>query len=238
MPSRASEQVINLIEEGLRDGSLKAGSRIPGERTLCMECGVGRSSVREGLRVLEAFGIIRSSAGTGPDAGSFIASEPQEGFSRAMAMHLLVRSFDVADTIEFRELVEGWAAAQAARCEDSPQRTATLEEAGLLLERMDDPRINEETFHDLDMQFHTLISALGGNAVVDTTLGALRSSVLGYVLAAVKELPDWRAEVEILQGEHRQLLQAVLEHNSEEAQRIAVEHIRGFAKRAKISLQQ
>lgn len=238
MPSRASEQVINLIEEGLRDGSLKAGSRIPGERTLCMECGVGRSSVREGLRVLEAFGIIRSSAGTGPDAGSFIASEPQEGFSRAMAMHLLVRSFDVADTIEFRELVEGWAAAQAARCEDSPQRTATLEEAGLLLERMDDPRINEETFHDLDMQFHTLISALGGNAVVDTTLGALRSSVLGYVLAAVKELPDWRAEVEILQGEHRQLLQAVQEHNSEEAQRIAVEHIRGFAKRAKISLQQ
>lgn len=238
MPSRASEQVINLIEEGLRDGSLKAGSRIPGERTLCMECGVGRSSVREGLRVLEAFGIIRSSAGTGPDAGSFIASEPQEGFSRAMAMHLLVRSFGVADTIEFRELVEGWAAAQAARCEDSPQRTATLEEAGLLLERMDDPRINEETFHDLDMQFHTLISALGGNAVVDTTLGALRSSVLGYVLAAVKELPDRRAEVEILQSEHRQLLQAVQEHNSEEAQRIAVEHIRGFAKRAKISLQQ
>lgn len=238
MPTRASEQVINLIEAGLRDGSLKAGSRIPGERTLCMECGVGRSSVREGLRVLEAFGIIRSSAGTGPDAGSFIASEPQEGFSRAMAMHLLVRSFNVADTIEFRELVEGWSAAQAARCEASAERDSVLSEASALLDRMDDPEIDQETFHDLDMQFHTLISVLGGNAVVDTTLAALRSSVLGYVLAAVKELPDWHAEVEILQKEHRLLLTAVRERNPEEAHRIAVEHIRGFAKRAKISLQQ
>ncbi|MGO1852674.1 MAG: FadR/GntR family transcriptional regulator, partial [Microbacteriaceae bacterium] len=58
-PQRAWRIVLEHIERDLLDGRLGPGDRLPSERELSADLGVGRSSVREALRVLEVMGLIR-----------------------------------------------------------------------------------------------------------------------------------------------------------------------------------
>jgi DNA-binding FadR family transcriptional regulator len=65
---RAWEIVLAHIEADLLEGRLGPGDRLPGERALAADLGVGRSSVREAIRVLEVLGLIRTATGSGPSA--------------------------------------------------------------------------------------------------------------------------------------------------------------------------
>jgi DNA-binding FadR family transcriptional regulator len=54
--------VYRAIEEKISDGSLKDGAHLPTEAELCAQFGVTRSTVREGLRLLEQTGLIARGA--------------------------------------------------------------------------------------------------------------------------------------------------------------------------------
>lgn len=51
-------RVFRAIEERISDGSLRDGAHLPTEAELCAQFGVTRSTVREGLRLLEQTGLI------------------------------------------------------------------------------------------------------------------------------------------------------------------------------------
>ena len=61
--TRAWQLVLEKIEIDLLDGRLRPGDRLAPERELASSLGVGRSSVREALRVLEVMGLIRTGTG-------------------------------------------------------------------------------------------------------------------------------------------------------------------------------
>ncbi len=56
-----SERILSLIQEG----RFRAGERLPTERELGEQLGVGRTSVREGLRYLEKLGVVDIHQGRG-----------------------------------------------------------------------------------------------------------------------------------------------------------------------------
>ena len=55
IPGEIVDQVLSM----LLAGKLEAGDKLPPERQLCESLNVGRSSVREALKALEALGIVR-----------------------------------------------------------------------------------------------------------------------------------------------------------------------------------
>ena len=65
-PRRSYDLLLANIEAGLRSGEIKLGDQLPGERTLAETYGISRASVREGIRILDALGVLRSSSGSGP----------------------------------------------------------------------------------------------------------------------------------------------------------------------------
>ena len=72
--TRSSDDVVTQIRDAIIAGRLKTGDRLPNERELCRVFGVGRSTLREGLRTLEALGVIDIRPGA---AGGIFTSEPQ-----------------------------------------------------------------------------------------------------------------------------------------------------------------
>ena len=72
---RAWQVVLGRIESDLMSGALKPGDHLVPERALAAELGVGRSSVREAVRVLEVLGLLRSS-GTGSRFSAAILVTP------------------------------------------------------------------------------------------------------------------------------------------------------------------
>src|SRR4030042_1670827 len=62
-PNRVSHQVAEQIKNLILGGKLKPGDKLPSERELSKVIGVGRLSLREGLRILEASGIVKTRYG-------------------------------------------------------------------------------------------------------------------------------------------------------------------------------
>ena len=103
---RAWEQVLNHLEQMLVTGELGPGQRLPPERTLAAQLGVGRSSVREALRVMEALGLLSTHTGSGPNAGAMIVSRPTGGMSMLMRLQVAAQNFPVSDIVRTRLVLE------------------------------------------------------------------------------------------------------------------------------------
>jgi GntR family transcriptional regulator, transcriptional repressor for pyruvate dehydrogenase complex len=79
-------KVCNAIEEDILSGVLKEGALLPTEAELCVQFGVTRSSVREGIRLLQQSGLVERGAAKRLVVKSPNASEIAETASRSMAL--------------------------------------------------------------------------------------------------------------------------------------------------------
>ena len=97
------QEIVTAISAAIREGRYASGERLPGERELAKEFGVGRNAIREAMVALEVHGLVEAKHG----AGLFIAPAPLlkgEGSSVFSAIEILTT----------RRLCEGEAAALAA----------------------------------------------------------------------------------------------------------------------------
>lgn len=51
-------QVVKQITDSIIAGDLKPGDKLPTEPELCENLGIGRNSVREAIKILEAYGVV------------------------------------------------------------------------------------------------------------------------------------------------------------------------------------
>ncbi len=104
--ARAWQIVLEKIESDLLEGTLAPGDRLPPERELAATLGVGRSSVREALRVLEVMGLIRTGTGSGPTAGAIIIATPRGGMSALLRLQVAAQGFPFDDVVRTRLVLE------------------------------------------------------------------------------------------------------------------------------------
>ena len=227
MPStdrRAWQDVLARIEGDLVAGTIGPGDRLPPERALAAELGVGRSSVREALRVLEVLGLIRTQTGSGPQAGAIVVARPSGGMSALMRLQVAAKGFEVADVVATRLVLEAAVVTELARAHRDLAASAEL------LEAMEagGADLSEAEFLALDSAFHVSLAAAAGNDVIAAIMAGLRSSVEGYVLAGAAFLPSWAATAERLRAEHRGILAAVDAGDAPLARTRIHDHITGY----------
>ena len=105
-PARAWQVVLESIEADLLEQRLKPGDHLPPERELASTLGVGRSSVREALRVLEVMGLIRTGTGSGPSSGAIIIATPRGGMSALLRLQVAAQGFPLDDVVTTRLVLE------------------------------------------------------------------------------------------------------------------------------------
>lgn len=220
---RAWEQVLGRLEEMLVSGEVLPGQRLPGERTLAEDLGVGRSSVREALRVMEALGLLKTQTGSGPSSGAMIVSRPTGGMTMLMRMQVAAQGFPVSDVVHTRLVLE----TEVMQTLATRQPTPNLGHAVELLDSMDDPALAAEEFLILDAQFHVAMADAAGNQVVAAMMAGLRASIESYVLGGVP-LDTWPTTCSRLRHEHRGLVDAVVAGDAPLARERIIDHIRGY----------
>lgn len=58
-----SERIVILIKKAMMEGELKPGDNLPSEQELAVSLGVGKSSVREAIKMLQVLGIVEIKQG-------------------------------------------------------------------------------------------------------------------------------------------------------------------------------
>jgi len=120
--------------------------------------------------------------------------------------------------------METWAAGTATKRSADDDALARASE---LLALMDDPALDREAFHDLDSQFHVLLSTLAGNAVVSAMMDSLRLSIMDYVRESISD-EQWQPVAQTLRDQHHGILDAVVARNGDLAARLLREHIEWY----------
>ncbi|MFC4139728.1 MULTISPECIES: FadR/GntR family transcriptional regulator [unclassified Microbacterium] len=221
--ARAWRTVLERIERDLVEGRLGPGDRLPSERELSSELGVGRSSVREALRVLEVMGLIRTSTGSGPQAGAIVIATPAGGLEQLLRLQVAAQGFPIADVVQTRVVLEGAVAASLAASES--RETA---DAHILLEAMDDATLPAPEFLALDAQLHLALAEASGNAVIAAMMAGLRTAIESYVLEGSARIDDWTGMAQRLRVEHRALVAAIDDGDADRARVLVRDHIIGY----------
>lgn len=224
-PVRAWRVVLERIEQDLLDGVYGPGDRLPPERELAATLEVGRSSVREALRVLEVMGLIRTGTGSGPSSGAIIVATPRGGLAQLLRLQVAAQGFPIDDVVETRLILEEWTTARLA---STPAEERSLDDARVTLEAMDDDALSMAEFLLLDAQFHLRLAEATGNQIVAATMAGLRTAIESYVLTGSERLPDAPATVQRLVVEHRGILDAIESGDADDAVARVHAHITGY----------
>lgn len=219
---RAWQIVLERIEGDLRDGRLGPGDRLTPERELAVQLGVGRSSVREAVRVLEVLGVVRTATGSGPSAGAMIVTTPRGGLAAFLRLQVAANGFPLSDVVRTRVVLEGDVVERLARSD------ADLTEIVGILDAMDAADLAPDEFLALDARFHQALAEASGNAVIAAMMAGLRSSIEAYTQAGAARLGSWTRTAGRLRQEHRRIVDAVARGDADDARERVRGHITDY----------
>ncbi|WP_375385608.1 FadR/GntR family transcriptional regulator [uncultured Microbacterium sp.] len=222
-PARAWRVVLEKIETDLLEGRLAPGDRLASERDLSLQLGVGRSSVREALRVLEVMGLIRTGTGSGPTSGAIIIATPTGGMSALLRLQVAAHGFPLDDVVRTRVVLESAAIETLAA---DPARSTSP--AHLVLDAMDDDSLTPAEFLALDAQLHRALAEASGNVVIASMMAGLGTAIESYVRAGAERIEDWDATAQRLRHEHRAIVAAVDDGLPDIARDLVRDHITGY----------
>ena len=94
--------VLDRIEDALINKELKPGDYLPSETELTANLGVGKTSIREAIKMLEAVGVVEVRQGH----GSFIREEPDEDSLSPLIFQLIMQQGTAGQLMELRQTVE------------------------------------------------------------------------------------------------------------------------------------
>lgn len=203
-----ADRLLSLISSR----HLGPGDAIPSERELVHLYGVGRSSIREALRMLESKGVIRSEAN-----GGFAVAEFANALNHSLNFLLSVDEADYGELFEVRRILEGEAAALAA----SRRLDAQLDRMAEEIEAMEAGLSSEEGFITADLRFHLTIAEASHNRLIVHLMDAIRA-LLQRSLSSSYHIPGSpEGAVEL----HRLIYEAIAKRRPEEARQRMQEHV-------------
>lgn len=209
--SRFDDPVVRLIRQELAAGRLAPGDKLPPERELAVRLGLGRSAVRRHLGRLEQQGQVMRHVGRGTFLTSGVAEvssalRPDTSPAEIMAVRLLI------EPQMLRLAVSSAAPTDFA----AMQRCLAMGEAATTYEE----------FERWDSALHTAIAAATHNSLLREIFGSMNAARTQPLWGSVKERtfnPQRRREYE---ADHRSLVAALMERDSDAAQAAMRAHLR------------
>lgn len=208
-----ASDVLTKIRGLIEQGQIPPGSKLPAERALAAELGVGRPALREAIKVLSVLGVLESRRGS----GTFVKkAEPAPELSPALA-DAETTDLGMLDLLEVRKILEpraAWLAATRA----SERQLLEIEDARQRLEMHDRDWKMAAKLH---YEIHTAIFRGAQNPVLLLLYEFLMSRILGNRGVKVRFEPD----VESMRNSHKAIVEAILNRQADAAERAMIDHL-------------
>ncbi|EKF21297.1 bacterial regulatory s, gntR family protein [Mycolicibacterium hassiacum DSM 44199] len=168
---KASDVLANDLRERILRGEFPPGTALPPERELVNQTRMGRTTVREALRILEVQGLV--SIKTGRAGGAFV--QQPDGDAVASSVSLLIRGqqLRLTDLLETRETIEPACARLAAKYRTDEDLEA-LEAANSVI---GDPDSTLDDFLRANVDWHLAVARAGHNELLTGFMTALSKAI-------------------------------------------------------------
>ena len=211
LPLRSSlaDAVAVQLKQLIKSGKYKAGDKLPSEPELMQQFAVGRSSIREAVRILSNCGMIDVKQGL----GTFVTFN--EGLSEPL--HQRLKRADNQDLKEVRQLLELKAAEKAAMnrtAKDIARMTSILKKRKAAAEKQD-----IDACIEADVLFHIAVAETSKNEI----LADLYKTIAVEIKLSFTLVHEDTALFLERQPLHEELLQSIIDKDAKKAWKCAAE---------------
>lgn len=95
-------RIVDQITQAIINGELHPGDKLPTEISLCSTFGVGRNSVREAIKILEAYGVVYIKRAD----GTFINDSYSQKMLDPMLYGILLQKKSFAEIMQLRKVLD------------------------------------------------------------------------------------------------------------------------------------
>lgn len=229
-------QLVNRLTmyfaDEILEGRLKRGDQIESDRELAKKLSVGRSAVREALKVLDVLGMIDIRLGQ----GTYITSRETNFFSVPLSWSLFLDGAQVKSILQVRGALELRAVQLAARCEDKNKLDKLTDIYYRMQKTFQESKDTDNLQHALqetlnaDIEFHTCIAECSGNPIILSMLTTIRNFLKRVSGTGMVDAEQLQAVVE----EHQKLYGAIISGNVDAATQTMMKHLAASMARYKI----
>jgi len=212
-------EVTRRLLDLFTSGSIEPGTRLPPERQIAANLGVGRSAVREAFAALEILGIVNVK----PGSGTYLRGLASDLLPNTLSWGLLIGRERTDELLEVRAGLE----IHVARLAALRRNDAALKLAGKALDQMRASTGNLTAFAKADRDFHDRLAAAAGNSLLVDQLDVVRSLLQVYANRAVQTTAD----ALVAQVEHEAIHAAILRGDDHAAASAMAVHMTTAAKR-------
>lgn len=207
LPEQAAEQISKLIVEQ----HLTCEDKLPSEFELAELLGVGRGTIREGVKLLVARNVLEIRRGK----GTYIAPNPGEIPDPLGFVYYPDQLRLALDLAEIRLQMEPWVARMAAE-RATAEDLKKLREACCVVEQ---DIVAERDHSRNDVLFHVAIAECTHNLVVPKLI-----PIITYAITLFVSLTESRLKAQTL-VDHREILDAICDRDVERATAAMERHI-------------
>jgi DNA-binding FadR family transcriptional regulator len=208
-----SQAVSAAVLDRIRSGEFGPGDRLPTEKSLMQEYGVGRNSVREAVQALVTLGLVD----VRPGRGATVIGIESTAAMDTETISVLLKEEAVDDLYAFRRLLEVEIASRAAVAA-TPR---DLEDIAASIRAFESGLEQGRPVSKLDDEFHAAVARASHNAVYATVLDAIS----GLIANARRLTTNVAWASERARVEHRRLYEAICAHDPEAAAAVMGTHL-------------
>jgi DNA-binding FadR family transcriptional regulator len=217
--AKISELVARDIVHDMK--GLPPGTMLPAESAMLDRYQVGRASLREALRILEVQGLIVILPG--PGGGPMVAPIQSRDFARMTSLYLHLSGATYRDVVVGRLVMEPVMARLASERED----VAQLAELEQFIVPATLP-VDDVTYLQRSSDFHSVVSGLSGNPVLDfmgRSLKDIYNDRVGHMVFP-------REARDRVEHDHIVIAKAIVAGQADKAERLMREHMEEFVQYA------
>lgn len=210
-----TDQAVQQIKGEILSGKYKVGDRIPTEKDLCEKLDIGRSTVREALRMLKALGFIEIRQGK----GAFIIKASEDSDEKIKDW-FSKNKIELIDFIQVRMSLEPLAVRLVIE-RASDEQISNMDKILVLFENATDSG-NALDLALLDEAFHTAIAEASGNNLLIMLNHTIAEFFREYRVRSFAVKKNIKNALE----PHRKIMQAIRERKSDEAAQAMTDHLK------------
>ena len=187
-------RVVERIQEAMLNRELKPGDFLPSEAELTLNLGVGKSTIREAVKMLQAMGVVEVRRGQ----GTIISESHSESMVNPLIFQLILQNGDPTSIIDLRTMFEPAYTIMAMQNATDDDVTYI----GSTIERLEQAVRDNRQSADDDLAFHYAILESTHNdyvIMIGRTILKLFHASIGV---SVKTIPDVALE------DHKRIFEA------------------------------
>lgn len=213
------ERVVDQITNAIINGELKPGDKIPTEPELSETFGVGRNSIREAIKILEAYGVLEIKRAE----GTYIRQDYNYKMLYPILYGIILQKDSHGQIVDLKKVIDIGILQVVMRAMSEADIKKLEDIVGEMEKEIKKTKPSSTSIFDIDVKFHSEITTVLDNVLLESIGYYVDKITRSSRIMAIDRALEQGAEEDFIRL-HREMIDMLKEKKEEAVFKVVEEH--------------